>query len=438
MSKHRSKSASHSRYQKPRTKIIIASGEKIRSFTFRPWLAAAGMAGGLLLTTAYISATGYLVFRDGILNRSVFEQSQIKLNYEDRVAELRDEIDRLNSRPAPDTRQTDAAVQKLLGRQAALDARQDMITSVRAMARKAGIDIAGAVLPPSPATVVPTPIAAPDTSIITGSIAPTPVPLADDPPLASLALRTSAEIDDASPPAPSQDAQLSVVAKSLDDIERQQIAFVTAVSGSVAQQTRQITSVLDGIGQKVQRRPMRRPIGEGGPYVPAGNDTTALAFRDGITAISDGIAIFQAARDMARQLPLWRPVSTDQISSGFGERSDPFLGTSAVHEGVDFLAEYGSAVSATAPGTVTAAGPNGGYGNMVEIDHGNGLVTRYGHLSVISVKVGAKVSPGTIIGKVGSTGRSTGPHLHYEVRVNDRPLDPLAYIRAGGALRGVL
>jgi murein DD-endopeptidase MepM/ murein hydrolase activator NlpD len=112
-------------------------------------------------------------------------------------------------------------------------------------------------------------------------------------------------------------------------------------------------------------------------------------------------------------------------------RLDPFLNRPAMHTGIDFRGAPGEPVRATASGTVTAAGWSGGYGRMVEIDHGNGLATRYGHLSEIEVSVGQSIKIGQTIGRVGSTGRSTGPHLHYETRVNGEAVDPQKFLRAG-------
>ncbi len=105
-------------------------------------------------------------------------------------------------------------------------------------------------------------------------------------------------------------------------------------------------------------------------------------------------------------------------TSPFGVRIDPFVHEAAMHTGMDFRGDVGDPIHATAAGTVTKAGWDGGYGQMVEIDHGNGLATRYGHLSEIDVAVGDKVRIGQVIGRLGSTGRSTGPHLHYETRIN--------------------
>ena len=131
-------------------------------------------------------------------------------------------------------------------------------------------------------------------------------------------------------------------------------------------------------------------------------------------------------------VPVRKPVMGEiDVSSGFGVRIDPFIRAPAMHTGLDFRGETGDPVRATADGTVTVAGWNGGYGKMVEIDHGNGFSTRYGHLSDIDVKVGQRVRAGQIVGKVGSTGRSTGPHLHYETRVDGDAVDPRKFLRAG-------
>jgi murein DD-endopeptidase MepM/ murein hydrolase activator NlpD len=113
------------------------------------------------------------------------------------------------------------------------------------------------------------------------------------------------------------------------------------------------------------------------------------------------------------------------LSSNVGARKDPITGGADYHEGLDISADHGSPVFATADGTIKQAAREGSYGNLVTIDHGYGLETRYGHLSRYHVKQGAKVKRGDVVGYVGSTGRSTGSHLHYEVRVNGRLLNPL-------------
>ena len=106
----------------------------------------------------------------------------------------------------------------------------------------------------------------------------------------------------------------------------------------------------------------------------------------------------------------------------------------ALHTGIDFRAETGDAVHVTAPGTVVGAGRQGGYGLCVDVDHGGGVVTRYGHLSAISVALGQRVKLGDVVGQAGSTGRSTAPHLHYETRIAGEPVDPVRWLEAGREL----
>jgi murein DD-endopeptidase MepM/ murein hydrolase activator NlpD len=131
-------------------------------------------------------------------------------------------------------------------------------------------------------------------------------------------------------------------------------------------------------------------------------------------------------------VPVRKPIVGEvDMSSPFGMRMDPFVRGPAIHTGIDLHGDTGDPVRATANGRVTIASWQGGYGKMVEIDHGNGLSTRYGHMSVIDVKVGDQLRIGQAIGKIGSTGRSTGPHLHYETRINDEAVDPQRFLRAG-------
>ena len=118
-----------------------------------------------------------------------------------------------------------------------------------------------------------------------------------------------------------------------------------------------------------------------------------------------------------------------KINNEFGFRRNPFGGrTYEFHPGMDIDGERGDQVMASANGVIIKAGVTGGYGNMIEIDHGNGLTSRYGHLSKIETTVGETVTRGTLIGEIGSTGRSTGPHLHFELRLNDRPINPRHFL----------
>lgn len=127
--------------------------------------------------------------------------------------------------------------------------------------------------------------------------------------------------------------------------------------------------------------------------------------------------------------PQGRPIIHGWISSYFGKRTSPFNGKSEVHKGVDFAGKTGSDVVAVAGGIVTQASRNGGYGYMVEIDHGNGYVTRYGHNQMLLVKAGEAIKRGQVIAKLGSTGRSTGPHVHFEVVKDGTQIDPMKFVQ---------
>lgn len=128
------------------------------------------------------------------------------------------------------------------------------------------------------------------------------------------------------------------------------------------------------------------------------------------------------------QIPQVMPADLNSISSGFGPRRDPFRGTAAMHRGLDFRAPHGSPIHAAADGRVSFVGWKSGYGKVVEIDHGAGMVTRYAHMSRFNSKVGAEVTAGDVIGAIGSTGRSTGPHLHFEVRINNNAVNPRPFL----------
>jgi len=140
---------------------------------------------------------------------------------------------------------------------------------------------------------------------------------------------------------------------------------------------------------------------------------------------------FYMGRELEGEVfPAGRPIEKGWISSYYGMRADPFTGLQARHKGVDFAGKDGSGVIASAAGVVTWAGTRYGYGNLVEINHGNGYVTRYGHNSKILVQSGVEVEKGQRIALMGSSGRSTGPHVHYEVLKNGRLVDPIKYINA--------
>jgi murein DD-endopeptidase MepM/ murein hydrolase activator NlpD len=164
-------------------------------------------------------------------------------------------------------------------------------------------------------------------------------------------------------------------------------------------------------------------------------DDAGGRFEADLALAQSAVATLDGLRRALPATPVRAPLSGPlQPTSSFGYRTDPFLGRPALHSGLDLRDDYGAPVRAAAGGVVVAAGPRGGYGNLVEIDHGGGMSTRYGHLSALDVAPGEPVKPGAVIGRVGSTGRSTGPHLHYEVRVDGEAVDPARFLEAAALL----
>ncbi len=174
--------------------------------------------------------------------------------------------------------------------------------------------------------------------------------------------------------------------------------------------------------------------GQGGPLAPISFSSMGLSNSPDeprINAILQGLDKLNIYRIAAYKVPLAMPLQTRfRLTSGFGGRNDPINGAARMHEGQDLAGDYGSAIYATADGTVTYAGWEGGYGRLIKIRHIQGIETRYGHLSQIDVQVGQKISRGEKIGDMGNSGRSTGTHLHYEVRLSGKPVNPMTFIRA--------
>ena len=216
-------------------------------------------------------------------------------------------------------------------------------------------------------------------------------------------------------------------------LDRLRQAYAQAVQNTAAAASSRITDAersLSRLGLDVGRMVDRhqREDGRGGPFIPL---STASA--DGtLSGLLDRLDRWSGIKAVMQKMPLGEPLHQDyDLNSGFGARNDPLNRRTGIHEGIDLGAPFGSPIYATGDGVVEFAGPGDGYGLLIEINHGNGVTTRYAHLSRIKVKEGQKVTRQTVIGMLGNTGRSTGPHLHYEVRVSDTPKDPLKFIAAG-------
>ncbi|MGH6899221.1 MAG: peptidoglycan DD-metalloendopeptidase family protein [Geminicoccaceae bacterium] len=177
--------------------------------------------------------------------------------------------------------------------------------------------------------------------------------------------------------------------------------------------------------------------GQGGPLQVAAPDEVGAGAAAADDTISGDIQRLELLQRIATTLPLASPLDQFHVTGYYGKRRDPFTRTLAYHSGLDLGAPRNAKVLATAPGQVIAAGPSGPYGNMVELDHGMGIVTRYAHLKSVAVAVGEAVEFRQAVGVVGSTGRSTSRHLHYEIRIDDRAFDPAKFLDTGRLVVGI-
>lgn len=216
-------------------------------------------------------------------------------------------------------------------------------------------------------------------------------------------------------------------ARGLAEIEARQIAFVENMTRYADWRAKRAEAALRklNLDPKMMARNIERTA-VGGPFVPLGSDIAELDPRFERMGLSlTRMATLERALDGVPQVV---PHANQSITSNFGYRRDPFNGRAARHPGIDFRGKIGSPIYAAAPGTIVYAGWRGGYGRLIEIRHDNGLVTRYAHLSRIDAKVGDSVEGGDTIGGLGSSGRSTGPHLHFEVRINNRAVNPRPFL----------
>lgn len=393
------------------TRLIIAHGDRVQAVHVKPRTLLMLGVGFALFSVLYFGSTAYLFLRDDWLGAKAGDQAQLREDYEDQISALRNQIERITSRRLVDHATVEQKVDRLLERQEALGERQDMLTRLEEAARRAGFSIPN----PAPKADGPradaTPVAVP--SVTLAAMSGT-----------SKALRT---IDP---------AEIEQISGQIDAMEGQQDAVIGTMASGVASRTDKIAAVMKRLGRKVPRPAVADDVG--GPFVPLPTATEDERFEANVTALTGELDRLAVVRKAALALPWNRPIANAPISSLFGPRIDPFLGRPAMHTGIDFRAPRGYPARAVAAGTVIAAEENGGYGNMVDVDHGNGVVTRYGHLSSISVRVGDKVAAGGRIGRVGSTGRSTGPHLHYEIRIDGQAINPMRYLSAGKEIAALL
>ncbi len=221
-------------------------------------------------------------------------------------------------------------------------------------------------------------------------------------------------------------------ARGLAEIEAKQLAYVERLTRFADARARRAEAAIRKLhldpGVMTRQTQVAMGAAMGGPFEALlGNEGDIDPRFERLGLSLTRMAVLERALD---GIPQVVPASVRSITSGFGYRRDPFNGRGAMHSGIDFKGAMGSPIFAAANGRVTFAGRKAGYGNAVEITHGNGMLTRYAHLSRIDVRVGQPIAAGATLGGLGSTGRSTGPHLHFEVRINDRAVNPRPFLEA--------
>ncbi len=340
--------------------------------------AAAGALGGAgIATMLMLVGLVTVLFGDVWPKMLTREEAAIRAEYEDRIARLRHRVDELASRNALDKLTIDGAVKDLVERQARLEKRQAALVRLSEEFGQA------------PGT------------------------------------QRRAE-------APKGTTTVDRVRAALDALEARQTDFLASVAAETSARIDRKTRALAELRlpRAVLPLPADRPA-LGGPHVPVRDFD--LLHDAALAALTERKRLVE----LVGTLPLGRPVDGDpELSSGFGVRTDPFTRRPAMHEGLDLRLEPGTPVRTTGAGRVTTAGPSGsGYGLMVEVEHGSGLSTVYGHLSATRAREGDVVQAGAVVGLSGNTGRSTGPHLHYETRIDGDAVDPVRFLRVGEKLR---
>ncbi|WP_185982714.1 M23 family metallopeptidase [Aureimonas mangrovi] len=396
---------------RPAHTLTISSGARTRSIRLRPWALKTGIAALALSATGCVALAALILSGDNVAAAFKAREARTVSAYEERISDLRRQLDHAASRQVVEQQRIAARMETILERQRAIEARAELMAPLVEEARPA-------VLTPAPAA-----------SAYAAEPAPARMPFE------GFDLRTDrasdarlALVEDAP-----RDVLLDTIEAKLAVAERHQAAELDRLAAEVEMRAAQAASVIEQAGYTVPADASAM----GGIFIPLGSAGSEKA-DEGIARLSGALVELRLSREVASSLPLGRPVNGARRSSAFGVRTDPFLRRQALHSGVDYAARTGSPVLATGDGEVVRAGRNGGYGLAVEIRHPSGHITRYAHLSAIDVALGDLVERGETVGRVGSTGRSTGPHLHYEVLNEGTAVDPAPYLNAGRGLEMLL
>ncbi len=411
--------------------------------------------GALFVLAGWAALTSiYILLHDDLLSAALQERQYMQAGYEDRIAGLRGEIGEITGQLMLNEDRFDDKVSQIRERQSLLESRQNLISALASDPRQLRVtsivdrsreDVTASTEPvhdrvsenssqdaqggpPGPGTIrlafsapsFPRTVSRlPFTSLGDTGLPPQPLNRADADLQQLVSNQNSMETE-----------QFSELTRMGEDAEMAIRILADAITRigfnpRLALETLNATTAAPNVSAEQPARVQVAPT----PLSPATN--FELQLQRVRARLDQADALFLAAL----QYPIRRPLPmSNNITSPYGSRIDPFRRTSRFHSGVDIRGPSGFPVKATAGGIVVSAGRAGGYGLRVEISHGAGLTTRYAHMSAIDVREGQRISAGDIVGKVGSTGRSTGPHLHYEVRRAGNTIDPMRMVQAGEEL----
>lgn len=386
-----------------------------RTVALRRGAVVAACAALVVLSAWAAASVWYFVARDEVALSLLDGQAAQRRAYEDKLVALRARLDEVTTQRMVEQEVLESRLRDLLARQAAFEVRQARVGVLEERAGPSG------TIEPSQAGR-----AGQGQTVRTGK---------GD----GFRLRpweTGVDVPDRRSDLDRLRSGLEHAERSLAALEAAQRGALEAVVTQALALGRRYEAAIRTVGLDPSAFDIARAGGIGGPLLPA---SEREPFEPLLQAAETGLERFERLHGRVSALPFGEPIRGElELSSGFGHRVDPFTRSLAMHAGLDFRAEYGAPARATGAGRVVLAESSGAYGNLVEIEHALGVTSRYAHLSSIAVSVGQEVSAGAVLGRVGSTGRSTGPHLHYETRVNGDAVDPQKFLRAGSALAPVV
>ncbi|MDX7950381.1 M23 family metallopeptidase [Lichenihabitans sp. Uapishka_5] len=394
----------------PSTHVFVtaAYGRRQKTVAVPRWAAMMAASAMAVAAVWLLGCTAYVIGHDSLLAAAMRHERDLQYGYEDRIVALQRQLDRSTSLKSQLERTVSTRLDSLSAQESDLHRQAAVLTSlaeaVRHLAPRAG-DTARAEA--TPAAQGATASRAPS-----GSLEAARDPSGDSPAL-----------------------RLATLTTALSRVDDDQQTALLRLQGVAASRLSRLRAALGTAGLTMARFAPASDAAVGGPFVPLAASTIASPFERASLMLKGTLDQAERLKAAVDHTPFEKPLEgTPEVTSPFGARTDPFLGRLALHTGIDLREDAGTTVLATAAGRVSFAGTASGYGNMVEIDHGSGLSTRYAHLSAITVAVGTPITAGDGIGRVGATGRATGPHLHYETRIDGEPVDPVRFLNAGRTL----